>query len=275
MNFVNDMDKEKQLIGMVNDYIRKNNLGDEVVAFIKKTSELDKFSSKLEGIENRQLSSVNLRDLTKSMSKKQLMIPANVTPKGELIDGNHRLAVAKKLGLPYYYYISEDGTLDDRIGTNANMRRWDANNYLQEHIERKNEEYIWLKKLCNRCNMTIDGLLLVISKISETQLPIIKEEFKNGTLKIEKRDFIEMFINDLTDFAFFKEYKSSRFVSAFLDLYMYPRYNHDTMLTSIEKYGKDLVSQRTTREYLSVLSKIYSKCTKSKIKYSIEFNTFL
>lgn len=268
------LNNDTKLLEMINEYIRKNNIGDEVVGFIKKTNNLDKFNSKLEGIENRNLSSSNLKNLTKSMSEKQLIIPATVTVNGEIIDGNHRLAVAKKLGLPYYYYCI-DGCKDDRLIANSTMQAWGSKDFLNEHIKRGNEEYIWLKKTSNKCNMTIDALLIIICRTSGKVMPMVKEEFKNGLLIVEDKEFIEMFVNDLSDFSFFPEYKTARFISAFLEMYNHQRYNHATMITSLEKYGKDLVKQVTKKEYLSLLSKIYSKSTKSKIRYSLEFNSFV
>jgi hypothetical protein len=62
----------------------------------------------------------------------------------EIVDGQHRLAAAEKLGVPIYYQIDPNSKDQDIVTFNVNQKRYRNEDYLKFHRTQGNPEYIKL-----------------------------------------------------------------------------------------------------------------------------------
>lgn len=73
--------------------------------------------------------------------------PVLVTPRMEVIDGQHRLEACKELGLPVYYKVMPNLSIRDARRMNIAQRSWRSNDYLLSYVNEGRRPYIKLAKL--------------------------------------------------------------------------------------------------------------------------------
>lgn len=225
---------------------------------------------------NRKPNKKNYSKLVKSMKEEQLIIPICVNEKMQIIDGQHRYLSCKDLGLPVYYYIVNDYGINQVKRANIVSSNWRKEDYLHMFIEENNEIYKEFNSIIENYDITISSLLKIFAIIQEKNIVTMSYDFENGSLNLSGKSFVIDFLMALEDFNFFKHYKSSMFLSAFIKLYFKDEYEHERMKSKLINYKHVLTKKNSMDEYLSVLcNKIYSYGgTKIPIYYSSESKKF-
>lgn len=135
--------------------------------------------------------------LVESIKEKNLLHEEviKVTPKMEILDGQHRVLAAKHLDLPIYYRISNDITIDDIARLQIN-RPWTLVDHLLSNVEKGNEDYKFIKYLSEKYGMQISYLITWCSSYSDGN-----KSWKKGTYKISyDHEALELAIFHVTDF---------------------------------------------------------------------------
>lgn len=112
---------------------------------------------------NRELNSTNIEDLKHSITNKNFLKlrPILVDKEMNVIDGQHRLEVAKQLNVPIYYEMSEKLNSESMVLLNANQLRWTIVDYLNHYANEGKQSYILIKEFIaeHKCSSMI-GLIL-------------------------------------------------------------------------------------------------------------------
>lgn len=224
---------------------------------------------------NRSLRQNNLNKIMESMKEKQLIIPICVNDKMEIIDGQHRYSSCRELRLPVYYYIQPGYNIEDVERANRANTNWFLTDFLASYSSKGIFTYIELSAIVDKYGLSIAELLKVLSKFKKSNMLDVTESFKNETLIIKDADLDKVitFLECLRTFQNFPEYKNSRFISAYLQLYMHPKYKHELLIAKYKILSSKLVNCGTIEDYLSILAnQIYSakKATKDNIYYNKE-----
>lgn len=223
---------------------------------------------------NRKLNSVNYGKLLRSMKEEQLIIPICVNEKYEVIDGQHRLKVCEELNLPVYFYVLEGYTLSQMKRANLVSANWKKDDFLNAYVNEGQKDYIDFAEMKERYGLNTSDLIKIIAKIKCVAATTIGINFEEGGLRISEEDKgkITGFLVSLQDFSFFKEYKTSKFVSAFLELYFFQGYKHEQMQTRLKTRSEVISPQITKDEYIKLLTnKVYSFGTsKNNIYYDAD-----
>ncbi len=210
---------------------------------------------------NRKINPVNYGKLLRSMKEEQLIIPICVNEKYEVIDGQHRLKVCEELGLPVYYYLLVGYSTAQMKRANLVSANWTKDDFLHAYVSDDIESYAVFNTLKEKYGLNTSDLIRIIAKIQGTSAAAIGLDFEEGRLNfsIEDRAALKAFLVALDDFKFFKEYKKTKFVSAFLELYFFSGYSHSQMKTRLKTRDKALEIQLTKDDYIQLLAnKIYS-----------------
>src|SRR5258708_34537164 len=87
------------------------------------------------------LSLSHIRRLKQSIMDRNMLElrPICVTENMEVIDGQHRLEVAKQLGVDIYYVVKKDFKPKDLIDLNV-AKTWSASDYLNFYCKEGNQE---------------------------------------------------------------------------------------------------------------------------------------
>ena len=124
---------------------------------------------------NRVVNPSNVEKIKLSMSSKQLVVPAILNGRMEVIDGQHRLEACKQLGKPFYFIIVEGYSLNEVQMVNANMKNWNNDDFLESFIELykcgQNEfaNYVILRDFCKKHEMPL-ATALILSDPSPSSL---------------------------------------------------------------------------------------------------------
>lgn len=240
--------------------------GDEVVRQIYKTYDYAKFGDLKQ---NRKINAVNFAKLQRSMAEEQLLIPICVNEKFEIIDGQHRARACQELGLPIYYYQEEGYGVQQMRRANLVSTNWNQDDFLNMYVSEEIMDYLVFKELIDNSGLSVSDLIKVIARLTSKAAPQVRLEFLEGELKIsdDLYEDITDFLLCLKTFVFFPAYRKQRFVSAFLELYLHPSYNHDLMVERLRSEQRQLLLKdfHSRDELLQTLTNnIYSMGNRKK-----------
>lgn len=223
---------------------------------------------------NRKLNPVNYSKLLRSMQEEQLIIPICVNEHFQVIDGQHRLKACETLGLPVYFYILKGYSTSQMKRANLVSSNWKKDDFLNAYVSENNQNYVDFYDMKERHGINTTDLIRIISKIKKVSSSSLGVAFEEGDFELtrEERINISDFLLALEDFNFFIEYKRTRFISAFLDLYTYDGYDHRYMKNKIKTRKEAFEVQLCKDDYLKMLAnKIYSfGQSKNNIFYDID-----
>lgn len=124
---------------------REKRVKDKVVGQVYETTDLDKFKF----IKGNRLVSEN-RKLRKDIEAKgKILEPIKVNKNMEVTDGQHRLTIARELGISVPYIFNEDST-NSIIEINNTHKSWVISDYIHSYTSTGNKEYVRLSNLLTK-----------------------------------------------------------------------------------------------------------------------------
>lgn len=132
---------------------------------------------------NRNIYPSHVADLTLSITQENLLAqnPILVNEKMEIIDGQHRLEVAKNNKLEIFYLVIPGTSIDQVIMLNAHKKSWNAKDYIDSYVSRGKEDYIWLKNFMDDYQLTVtQAVIFMVGGENSHLFDIIKK----GTFRI-------------------------------------------------------------------------------------------
>lgn len=225
---------------------------------------------------NRSINKYNYSKLLTSMREEHLVIPIVVNESYEIIDGQHRYMASKELGKPIYYFMVRGYGLDQVKRANVVSINWKKKDYLEMFVSDSKHEYKEFEEIKDIYDLNINILLKIFALVQKKQVNRLGYEFEDGTFTLEGKEEVLAFLDALEDFNFFKFYKSSSFITAFIRLYFRNEYEHEKMKSKLISHKSALEKRSTSDEYLALLcNRIYSfGVSKNPIYYSSESGKF-
>lgn len=113
---------------------------------------------------NRAPDADNLKKLTASIQARNLLQyrPILVDAAMQVIDGQHRLQVAKLLGLEVFYQVQQDCTHEDIILLNQHQKGWKIGDYVDYYISLGKTDYLSLKRLREQLKCTYNFIVRML-----------------------------------------------------------------------------------------------------------------
>jgi len=148
---------------------------------------------------NRDIAERHVTKLIGSISKNNLLQynPIIVNEKMEVIDGQHRLEVARKNNFDIYYVVVDGADLSDVQILNANNKTWSMQDYLDSFIMRGNKDYLILKQFCAKYPMPITLAIKLLDDSSIKKNESKVQRFKDGKFKVTTPEFAEVIAKNL------------------------------------------------------------------------------
>jgi hypothetical protein len=152
---------------------------------------------------NRPINPKHVETLKAAIQQSNLLdiCPIVVDKDFAVIDGQHRLAAAKELGIPVWY--RQDISLDiaSLITLNANQQKWTAGDYVNYYAARGNPDYLRFKRCMMAINVDVRALLATISRLVGGSF---YRHLKSGTFKFSETTaadtvLLQMKVKDLVD----------------------------------------------------------------------------
>ncbi len=227
---------------------------------------------------NRPICKTHLKKLKEEISiDNQLHLhPIIVDSEMNIIDGQHRLEVAKLLKVPIYFIKSESITEKHIISTNVNQKKFTIGDYLNYSLLRYNsKEY---ERLINYMNCTKLGLKAIITLLLGTLSSNIIDLIKSGKFKFPDSEGIEDIIQlylDLDAFIDFRKIKprsmisNVKFTKALRWLYLTSNFDKEVFFKRLADRWHELHPQGTVEDWYKLLLNIYN--FKNRTPISDEF----
>lgn len=184
----------------------------------------------------------------------------------DIVDGQHRFAVAKKIKSPVYYIIAESLSLYDIARMNSNTEKWKAKDFINCYCELGNEEYIKVRKFMKTYPEVpfTSAIQLMSFGRPHNGGGNILSSFHQGTLKAPYNDEAYAFLETITRFDF--EYKFSRhFMVAIYKVLKADVFAIDDLIERVNKNKEDLQLQHDYKKYLTSLELIANKGKQKRV----------
>lgn len=218
---------------------------------------------------NRVIRPGHVSRLVASISEINLLPwnPITVNEDLQILDGQHRLLAAKKLGLPIYYIVMPFGGLREVQMYNTNKSNWTMEDFLESHITQGNSEYKYLKEFAIKYNLTYSNALRLLAgdlKGHSSKKHGVVSQFRAGNFKATQKEAAQKFaqqINELNDFMEEGVRNDRDFLTA-LDK-TYTTVSHKDLLAKLTDSGWKIRQNGSVRGYLRNLEEIVNYRSKS------------
>lgn len=143
---------------------------------------------------NRNVKRTHLNKLIESIQERDMLAehPIKVNSRMEVLDGQHRLKAAEALGIPVYYYISDDDSLASIRLLNVNQLSWTYKDYINFYCEQGDSNYITLRAFMEETKFPVGVSLQLLGTKDGRRPSGDVNGFKNGKITIldEERAYI-------------------------------------------------------------------------------------
>lgn len=212
---------------------------------------------------NREINENNLRELEKSVKIKQYIIPIVVNEYFQIINGQHRYTVFKKLRLPIYYIKIKGLALSDCQKLNSIGKHWIPDDYLSSYCSLGYREYLLFKEFredFSFITMRVAQLMLSANRGTYN----IATLFKEGKFRTKHYSISRDTAEKMKDFADFEPFLLSHFQTALYETIENVNYDHKKMISKAIMQKRKLTKELTTEDYKKSLSEIYNYKSRSR-----------
>jgi hypothetical protein len=217
---------------------------------------------------NKEKHKSHLNALKVCIEKENLLHlhPILVNHKMEVIDGQHRLEVARELGLDVYYiesqlsynHIISSNSINKKISTKDIIKFWGLKDQIKDYL--KLREWITETKASPQTLIA-----LIFGPSFQKQLPLVKE----GSFRMpeENKDETQKILHTYSVFFKFCKnrhikpyamFNTPSFGVAFRKLVQTPGFYQKNFMQKVENRWFDLVPQKSQEEWYKLLVSIYN-----------------
>lgn len=225
---------------------------------------------------NRDVNEKKVLALMKSIAEKNQLRskPILVDNDGNVIDGQHRLEAARRLGIAIPFYIDANADINDVVRLNNNQDVWKAADYLKHYASKGSQEYVKLKSFIDVEKISLNVALQLLNGQRSMHF---HRKFKQGDYtfpsEIEYQEALERNerIKEVIDFI--KKRTSGNkayldrvtFYSALVNFYNITSFSHEVFMHKLSQ-RLNLMSPRTREcDYAVLFKEIYNfKTAKDK-----------
>lgn len=227
---------------------------------VLQTTDYDMFEF-VEG--NRKLNPRHVRGLRKAIEKDNLLFanPILVDSRMRVLDGQHRLEVARGLGVPIFY-LKVDGLEPSVIpGINTVRKGWTTPDYINYYAELGSSPYVALKTIMNLTSLFPSSVF----EAGELNSGIIRRgelDLNPGKARM-LLDRIEK-LQEYVDID--KSLGSARMMRAFIRLMKAGMYNHDRMVKKLEFRAGKIRQFSAVEDNMRELEEVYNYFEREKVR---------
>lgn len=234
---------------------------------VRKTTNYDQFIFRNDN--RAAICPSHVEKIMRSIESKNLLEyrPICVNEKFEVLDGQHRLLAAKKLGVDIYYMIQKESSAGDIIRLNVS-KQWSTHDYLNFYVSQGNIHYINLKNFQKTHNLPISVAINIVTGHQGS-----RRAYKEGRLIYNPTIFKEHIINCWETVNYIKRVKgnhakfteNSRFWSALLKLTRHKDFDPNKWFKNLEVKIYSMGPKADGGGYIVMIQDIYNFQNRKKI----------
>lgn len=214
---------------------------------------------------NRKVDERHVKRLVEVVAKENLLHtkPIIVNKKMEVLDGQHRLEVAKILNVPIYYNIVEDMTPLQVAVVNTHQKNWVCGDYLDLFSDgMKLPEYVKLKNLAKDKDLSNTE---VVAFFYGNSFSKFRNDFNSGNFIFDADvipvvDCWKLFLDKIKLFYHNSQeiWHTQSFIRAFTFVLGNKEIVHERFLEQLDRYGFIINRRGGYKEYIEMLVELYN-----------------
>lgn len=181
------------------------------------------------------------------------IVVVEVDGKLKVIDGQHRLEVAKQIGSYVWYVISAPLSLYEIAKMNSNTEKWKGADFINCYVATGDTSYKTLKEFNDTYRLPLGVNLQLLTKgydIGDNSPEELADRFQSGKLVVSKEKEALEIAQMVCKFEEFKGYKSRGFIVALCVIKKAGKITIDAVLKAFQKNGEILTVQSGYKNYL-------------------------
>ena len=178
----------------------------------------------------------------------------------DIIDGQHRFYICKKLKRPVHYIlIQETKSLPQIAKINSNVEKWKTGDFINCFVANGNQNYITIQRIMDAYKVSLTVLLILLYKGqpgAEGSYPEINIDFRTGDYVVNfENETIELLeqCRRYSDFAF---WKGRAFIIAIYRIREAKLVTLDDLYSAYKKRPEMLTPQANYKAYVTNLEQI-------------------
>jgi hypothetical protein len=208
---------------------------------------------------NRPLVEKHVIELMDSIRCKNLLssYPIVVDPSLNVLDGQHRLEAARRLGVPIFFIVEGAMSIDDVGRVNSAQRGWTKENNLEFYASGGNQNYLALKAFLSQYPWMS---LTAASEVCYYGDRVRRGDvFDNGQYVANDIEFAHKVAKAALDFKpYVKWYRETTFILTMRNLLSNAAYDHARMVRKLRRCSTKLRKGTDIASYISMLNDIYN-----------------
>jgi hypothetical protein len=187
----------------------------------------------------------------------------------EIIDGQHRFFIAKKLGRAVYYIVmKEDRSLFDIAKINSNTEKWKTRDFINCYVNLDNSNYKDLDEFMRKYGLSAT---LAVKLLEEGEVGYGSgghqslENFQRGKFQILFREEATQLADVCYMFNDFKHSRSANFYSAINRIMKAKKIDIWDLVKKYEAHKDSLEHQASWKDYITNLETIYNKKLQNRV----------
>jgi len=217
-------------------------------------------------IGNRPICRINFRNLVKSISKDNLLPlnPIIVNQNMQIIDGQHRLEVAKHLEIPIYYMIINNTGLKQIYSLNAAQKKWSYMDYIISYSVQGLKDYTRLLEFIKEYKLPLSHSFAYLDIIQDSKTTI--QKIIEGKLSISEDDIKNAEIN-LSNFLAIEKYFESiniKLIKAFIKITKHKGFSLNRLKSKLKQKPELAKCYSNYQQNLRMFEDVYNFKTQEK-----------
>ena len=210
---------------------------------------------------NRPLDPRHVDELVEAISAKNLLREYSilVTSDMVIVDGQHRHAAAKRLGVELFFQVSPRMQIKDAAAVNRTNQEWRTEDWLHHFCQQGFPEYLKVKEFWNRYSwmgLTTAYKLCASGTRVHNNMFVA---FTSGEYVANNLEFAVKVADAAETFRpWVKFWRDQRFVTAVANAHRIEGYDHARMLRKMEYLSSKLTKCADLNSYFAVFTEIYN-----------------
>ena len=178
----------------------------------------------------------------------------------DIIDGQHRFYICKKLKRPVYYIlVKEEKSMPEIARVNSNVEKWKSVDFINCYVAHDNSNYKILQAFLDKYQISTTVALIMLSKGNpgcEGAYPEMGDSFRSGTFEVKFKENAEQLADTCLHFDRFPNYRSRPFIIAIYRILKAGIIPIEDLISAYNKRPEMLTQQGNYKAYITNLEQI-------------------